>query len=126
MEINESGHNFLQRLCKLQPLMEVTHLEGIHGDKYGFGNRSDFPYMSESTPKDFGHMVVHALCAWTTLLFIGVSSESSTHFAHGQLLCSDRLIDNLAHGRAIWTSDRCSFTLWLAMCTSAGITASLP
>ena len=106
--------------------MEVTHLGRIHGDKYGFGNRLNFPYMSESTPKDFGHMVVHALCAWTTLLFIGVSSESSTHFAHGQLLCSDRLIDNLAHGRAIWTSDRCSFTLWLAMCTSAGITASLP
>ena len=109
MEINESGHNFPQRLCKLQPLMEVTHLGGIHGDKYGFGNCSNFPHMSESTPKDFYHMVVHALCAWMTLLFVGVSSESSTRFAHGQLLCSDGLLDNLAHGRAMWMSDICNF-----------------
>ena len=109
MEINESGHNFPQRLCKLQPLMEVTHLGGIHGDKYGFGNCSNFPHMSESTPKDFYHMVVHALCAWMTLLFVGVSSESSTRFAHGQLLCSDGLLNNLAHGRAMWISDICNF-----------------
>ena len=63
--------------------MEVTHLGGIHGDKYGFGNRSDLPHTSESTLEDFCHVVVQALCAWMTLLFIGVSSESSTHFAHG-------------------------------------------
>ena len=109
MEINESEHNFPQRLCKLQPLIEVTHLEGIHGDKYGFGNCSDFLHMSESTPKDFCHMVVHALCAWTTLLFVGVSSESSMRFAHGRLLCSDGLLDNLAHERAMWTSEICNF-----------------
>ena len=101
MEINESEHNFPQRLCKLQPLMEVTHLEGIHGDKYGFGNRSDFLHMSESAPKDFYHTVVHALCAWTTILFVEVSSESSMRFAHGRLLCSDGLLDNLAHERAM-------------------------
>ena len=89
--------------------MEVKHLGGIYGDKYGFGNRSDLPHMSESTLEDFCHVVVHALCAQTTLLFIGVSSESSMCFAHGRLLCSDGLLENLAHGRAIWTSKRCNF-----------------
>ena len=89
--------------------MEVTHLGGIYGDKYGFGNHSDLPHTSESTLEDFCHVVIHALCARTTLLFIGVSSESSMCFAHGRLLCSDGLLENLAHGRAIWTSERCNF-----------------
>ena len=89
--------------------MEVTHLGGIYGDKYGFGNRSDLPHTNESTPEDFCHVVVHALCAWTTLLFIGVSSESSMCFAHGRLLYLDGLLENLAHGRAMWTSERYNF-----------------
>ena len=89
--------------------MEVTHLGGIYGDKYRFGNHSDLPHMNESTPEDFCHVVVHALCARMTLLFIRVSSESSMCFAHGRLLYSDGLLENLAHGRAIWTSERCNF-----------------
>ena len=89
--------------------MEVTHLGGIYGDKYRFGNHSDLPHMNESTPEDFCNVVVHALCARMTLLFIRVSSESSMCFAHGRLLCSDGLLENLAHGRAIWTSERCNF-----------------
>ena len=89
--------------------MEVMHLGGIHGNKYGFGNHSDLPHTSESTFEDFCHVVVHALCAWTTLLFVRVPSESSTRFGHGQLLCSDGILDNLAHGRAMWTSERCNF-----------------
>ena len=89
--------------------MEVTHLGVIHGNKYGFGNRSDLPHISESTPEDFYHAVIHALCAWMTLLFIGVPSELSTRFAHGLLLCLDGLLNNLAHGQAMWTSERCNF-----------------
>ena len=89
--------------------MEVKHLGGIYGDKYGFGNSSNLPHMSESTLEDFCHVVIHALCARTTLLFIEVSSESSMCFAYGRLLCSDGLLENLAHGRAIWTSERCNF-----------------
>ena len=72
--------------------MEVTHSGGIYGNKYGFGRRSDLPHTSESTPEDFYRVVVHALCAWTTLLFIGVSSESSMCFAHGRLLYLDGLL----------------------------------
>ena len=89
--------------------MEVKHLGGIYGNKYRFGNSSNLPHMSEFTLEDFCHVVIHALCARTTLLFIGVSSESSMCFAHRRLLCSDDLLENLAHRRAIWTSERCNF-----------------
>ena len=47
---------------------------------------SNLRHTSEFTPKDLCHMVVHALCAWMTLLFVGVSCELSMYSAYGRLL----------------------------------------